>query len=538
MVRQSKSPNDLVVQGSILAAAALIVRLIGFFYRIPLVNLLGEEGMGYYSSAFEIYSLLLIISSYALPAAISKIISKQIALKKYKEANHIFRASLLLGLLIGLIMSLFLYFQAENIASFTGVTGSVYAMKALAPALLIFSILAVFRGYFQGMNTMVPTAISQIIEQVFNAIFSLSMAYVMLKQGMVYGAAGGTLGTGIGALFGLLFLVMIYRMAKPMLKRQIRKDSVSTKDEGILSYWHIIVITAVPMIIGSTAYNLSNIVDMIMFQRALFFHGHEEAYVAAQYGLLASKYRLILTLPISIASALAAASIPSITSALVKKAYIEVKNKAKFAIRIVLMISIPSACGLGFLARPILTMLFGTTSIDIATKLMQIGAVSIVFFSLSAISIGILQGINLIKIPLIHSIIALGIKVIIMGILLYVFDFGLMGAVITNIIFSIIVAVLNFRSIQKHILLNLNYKVDVAYPSIAGIIMGIVAVLIHMMIVAITHSNTIGTLIAIMVAIIVYFVILVRLGGLREADLASMPMGNKMLSVFKRLKLM
>ncbi|MCF8018733.1 MAG: polysaccharide biosynthesis protein [Vallitaleaceae bacterium] len=538
MVSTKKASNHMVVQGGILASASLIVRLIGFFYRIPLVNILGEEGMGYYSSSFEIYSFMLIISSYALPAALSKIISKKITLRKYKEAHQIFKAGLLLGAFVGLITSSIMYFQAQNLASLIGSPGSVHAMRALAPALLIFSILAVFRGYFQGMNTMVPTAISQIIEQVFNAIFSLVMAYALLSQGVAFGAAGGTLGTGIGTLFGLLFLIFVYRMARPYFGKRMASDRVSTVEDGLFDYWQIIVMTSVPMLIGSTAYNLSGLVDTVLFQRGLLFQGYEPAFVAGQYGILASKYKLILTLPISVASALAAASIPGITSLMAKKEYAAVQHRGKQAIKMVLLVSIPSAFGLAFLAEPILLMLFGAKNIEIASLLMRLGAMTVIFYSVSAICIGILQGLGMIRVPVHHSLVALGVKVVFMIILIYVFDFGLIGAVLSNIIFSGLVATMNYLSIEKKIHLNMDYRVSVMYPLIAGLMMGIVAMVVHMMVMAMSNSNVIGTLTAIMIGGLFYVILLIKIGGITEAELLIFPKGNRLVALAKRLRLM
>ncbi len=314
--RSKSTTSDLAVQGGILAATSLIVRLIGFFYRIPLVNMLGTEGMGYYSSAFEIYSYMLVISSYALPSALSKIISRKLALKRYREAHQIFRSALLLGLLIGVIMSSILYFAAEPLSILVGSEGGAMGFRALAPSMLFFTFLAVFRGYFQGHNTMVPTAVSQIVEQIFNAAFSLGLAAFFLRETIQKGAAGGTLGTAFGVGAGLIFMVVIYLFARPSIHKRLKRDQASIGIPNIFTSWQIIYMTAIPMMIGSSIYNLSNIVDMVLFQRGLLSHGYEQAVVSSMYGVLSSKYRLILTLPISISSALAAASIPSIAASM------------------------------------------------------------------------------------------------------------------------------------------------------------------------------------------------------------------------------
>lgn len=538
MSKKNRSAGNLALQGGILAATSLIVRLIGFFYRIPLVNILGVEGMGYYSSSFDIYAYMLVISTYAMPSALSKIISNRIALKRYKEAQQIFKAALLLGLIVGLLTSSILFFQADRIAMIVGSAGSAMAMKALAPSLLVFSVLAVFRGYFQGHNTMVPTAISQVIEQVFNAVFSLSLAYLFLRQGLVYGAMGGTLGTGIGAFFGLVFIFIIYMMVHPRFKEHIDQAPSDEQVPGLFTNWQIIFMTAVPMLIGSSVYNMANLIDMVMVQRGMLFQGYEPKFVSEMYGVLAAKYRLILTLPISIVSALAAASIPSISTSMANKDYPMVQQKATFAVKIVFLISVPSAMGLGFLAKPILWMIFGTDTLYISAQLMQIGAVSVVFFSLSGISIGILQGLGKMMVPVKHSIVALIAKVIMLYILVFVFDTGLVGAVIAGVLFSIIVALTNFHSIQTEIELNLHIKQIAGVPIIAGMVMSGAALVLYEGLIFLTKSNTVGTLVAIVVAVPVYLTVLIWLDGISEEEMALLPAGRKMVGFCKKVHLM
>ena len=315
-------------------------------------------------------------------------------------------------------------------------------------------------------------------------------------------------------------------------------DTVSSEEEGLFDYWQIIVMTSVPMLIGSTAYNLSGLVDMVLFQRGLLFQGYEPNFVAGQYGILASKYKLILTLPISIASALAAASIPGITSLMVKKEYKAVQHRGKQAIKMVLLVSIPSAFGLGFLAQPILLMLFGAKNIEIATLLMRLGAMTVIFYSVSAICIGILQGLGMIKVPVHHSLVALCVKVVFMFIFIYLFDFGLVGAVLSNIIFSGLVATMNYLSIEKEIHMHMDYKRSVMYPLIAGLMMGVLAMLTHMMVMAISHSNVIATLTAIMVGGLFYVILLIKMGGITEVELLMFPKGSKLVALAKRLRMM
>ncbi len=265
-------------------------------YRIPLVNILTDEGNGYYGVAYDVYSYLLIISSYGFPAAISKIIAAKLSKNKYREAHKIFRASLVLSIMFGALTSSGLYFGAPYIAAFIEVEGAVFALQGLAPALFIFSFMAVIRGYFQGMNTMVPTAISQVIEQIFNAVFSIVLAFLLLERGYGYAAAGSSLGTASGAFFGSVFLVFVYFAMRPVVKKKVFEDPHDTDSGNIIYYWKLLLMTSVPMVIGTSTFHLTNLVDMVMFNKALAYHQYNPTQIATLYGILSGKYKILITL--------------------------------------------------------------------------------------------------------------------------------------------------------------------------------------------------------------------------------------------------
>lgn len=208
--KNRRRASSVVLQGSILAAAALISRVIGFLYKIPLANILTDEGNGYYANAATIYSFFLVLSTFSFPIAISKLIAEKNATKQYHESQVIFKSAIMLAVFLSIICSLLVWFVSEFLAQLMGTDKNIMPIRAVIPSLLFFSVLAVIRGYFQGMNYMMPTAISQIIEQMFNLTFSLLLASIMIPLGVEYAAVGGTLGTGIGALAALLLMIFIY----------------------------------------------------------------------------------------------------------------------------------------------------------------------------------------------------------------------------------------------------------------------------------------------------------------------------------------
>ncbi len=527
--------NNLALQGSILIIASVIVRLIGFFYRIPLVNLIGDEGMGYYGKAFDIYKFGLIISSYGLPSAVSKLISARTTKKKYKEAHKIFKTALLLSVFIGLLSAGILYFGAYGLAAISADPSAVYAIRALAPGMLVFAVMAVFRGYFQGMNTMMPTAVSQVFEQVFNAVFSIVMAHILLSNGTAFGAAGGTLGTSIGTFAGLITLIIIYVMANRSIKKRIHRDTHTHRLPSYMGVSKLLFYTSMPILIGSVTFHLTNFVDMIMFNNAMLFHGYAEKIVTTSYGIYTGKYSLVITLPVSIAAALGTATIPSITASLVKKNFTELKAKTDLAYRFIMVLAIPSCVGIFIFAKPILLMFFGTDNIGIASMLLKIGALSIICFGISTISIALLQGINQLKRPVYNAMKSLIIKILFNIIFLFVFNTNLYGAVITNVIFAFSSAYFNMKDVNRTIQFKVNIKRTFIIPTIAALIMGAASFGLYIVFFYITYSNVFSLILAIGMAIFIYMAILMLFKGLSVSELRSLPKGKTLVRILKKV---
>lgn len=531
--------NSLVLQGSILAIAALIVRLIGFFYRIPLVDILLDEGNGYYTSAFIIYTFFLMVSTYGFPAAISKMTSEKFAEKRYREAHNIFRSALFLAILLGSMFSLVLWFGSDTLAIISGGSkNSSLAIQATVPALFFFSILSVYRGYFQGMNTMVPTAISQIFEQIFNAGFSLLLAILLVKKGLAYGAAGSVLGTGIGALSALLFIMFIYSIThRKIIKKNLLKDKTNYIKKSMFRYWKQIFMVSVPIVIGTAIFNFTSVIDMFMFKRAIIFHGNTVQFAESLFGVYTTKNQLLINLPVTIAAALSMASIPSISASVIQKNIKEVRNKVESAIRATILVVIPATVGEFVMAGPIIHMLFRKGDLELATNLLQIASISIIFFGLSTVSVGLLQGLGKLRMQIWTASIALILKVIFNVLLLFVFNMNIYGAVIANNLFSIVYSLLNIYMVHRYIPLRMDFHHTIIKPLIAAIFMGITCFLMYYLLGILSVNPILATLIAIIIGIIIYSILLLKLKGISEKEIIDFPKGVKILKVLKRLRL-
>ncbi len=545
MENNSKAMN-IVKQGAILAMAGIFARFIGFLYRVPLTAILGDRGNAIYSSGYYIYTLFLIISSAGLPAAISKMVSERLAENKYREAHSIFRISLLFAFVTGFLSMLILYFFAIPLENFGGVSGSRYAIMTLAPTVFIVSIMSVYRGYFQGMKSTMPTAISQVSEQIINAIFSIVMCYALfnaafttaLVGGNVAGAAaGGTIGTGVGALFGLITLMYIYSKYKPEIFRNARRDKSSVADSSVLL--KELMFTAVPIILGSAVFSLTNIIDMKMIMNRLMSSG---AFTTDQaevlYGQLAGKYLVITSLPISISTSLATASIPEIAEEITLRNRDNANSKINFTVKLAMIISIPAAIGISVLANPILWCLFPTQRDG--GILLMVGGISVIFLALTQILGGMLQGISKYYIPVFAAICGAVVKIIINYKLVAIPEINVVGAVIGTIVCYMIASMIDLYFVQK--LTKVRFDIGGIFfkPLFSAIVMGVCVLVSYKaiflgcnMIFNDYLSNLIGMLVSIMIGAGVYFVFLYKIKGLTRDEIVNMPFGSRIATKLK-----
>ena len=283
MEQKEYRKHKFLMQGSILAIAGILVRIIGLIYRIPMISIIGTKGSGYYTSAYSVYSLFLILSSYSFPAAISKIISERLAEGRFKDVKTVVKYSLILAFFVGIIMFSIMYFGADLISLFHRKRLLKFALRALAPTLFIMSFLGIFRGVFQGMGNMIPTAISQIFEQIANAITSIVFAYVLFNKGKVanliyesteysyaFGAEGGAIGTGVGAFTALVVLLFMFFSLYSKYKKFLNNNN-NYEPETRTKVYSVLFSTIVPIIISSTIYNLTTVVDDLIFSNVLTF---------------------------------------------------------------------------------------------------------------------------------------------------------------------------------------------------------------------------------------------------------------------------
>ncbi len=549
MNTQPKKNNSFLMQGAILAIAGIITRLIGIAYRIPVTNILGEEGQGYYGSAFSIYNIALLLTSYSLPLAVSKLVSARVAKGERKNAFRIFKGALIFALVVGsavaIVVFVFSDFIAEHIMS---LKLSAYALRVLAPGLLIVAVMGVIRGFFQGMGTMVPTAISQILEQIVNAIVSIIGASYLLQMGReaamsqgdssvayAYGAAGGTLGTVSGAAFGLLFLIVLFRLFYPTFKRQMLRDH-KKKTERYGRIYKVLLLTIAPVILSSAIYNINETIDIGVFSNVMTAQGHSQQNIAALLGRFSGHYNVMIHIPVAVANALGASLIPSLTGTIAnggtKK---QIHGKINMVIRSTMMIAIPSFIGFLVLAKPMLSLLF-SGDMTLSARMLQLGAITTVFFCLSTVTNAILQGLNKMTTPVKHAAVSLVIHLIGVFIMLVMFKWSIFALVAGNIIFSLSMCILNAKALRRAVSYRQEIGRTFVIPSIAAVIMGVVAYAIYMLSMLIVPNGA-AVLLALFIAVVVYGICLLKLGGFLPSEILAFPKGSVILSFLQRLHL-
>lgn len=540
----SKNKTNFLVQGSILAFAGILVRVIGIIYRVPVNNILGEEGVTYYGAAYDVYSLFLLISSMSMPLAVSKIVSAKVAKKQIKNAYRAFLGALAIGAAIGIIVSSIIFFGADGFAKIWGYPSAAYAIRVLAPVLLIMSILGVLRGFFQGMGTMIPTAISQILEQIANAIVSVVGATFLFKMGKdvgqsaAYGAAGSTLGTLVGAAVALGFLIVVYIMYAPSLKKQIKKNR-HVEAEPYDKLAKELLLTILPVLLSTTIYNFSSILDSGVFGNICshIFKMSEDVY-AAMYGVYSGSYKLLTTAPIAVASALSSAIIPSVIRSVMEGNKRATFTKIESSMRLTMIFAIPAGVGLSVLGGPVLDLLFNLDRMAEATSIMRLAVLTVVVFSMSTISNAILQGIDRMKAPIINALISMVIHYVALVLLLVVGKTNLYAVVIADIIFGLSVSILNAICIYRYI----GYKQEVIktflLPLAASAIMAVFALGAYKLVFMVIKSNAISCIFAIGVAVAVYCISLLLVKGIGEEELLMIPKGNSIVRLLKKVHLL
>ena len=539
---KKRKGDDFLLQGAILAAAGIIVRFIGLIYKIPMTRILGDEGIGYYNTAYEIYNIGLILSSYSLPLAISKLLAGYEYKGERENSRRVLVCGGVLGAVAGGVVTAGLLAGAEKIAEVIFKSpGSALPLRVMAPTILVFSLMGVLRGYFQGHGNMVPTSVSQIVEQLVHAAVSIWASFDFMRRfagkenPASYGAAGGTLGTFAGAAAAFVLLAVLTAKHVTKQKRMHSAKAAGEKSEETASLKHIFMLlflTVLPIILSQTVYQLSGTVDNALFGNLMSAKGLDEAQRQSMLGIYSGKYRLLTNVPVAIATSLGASMIPSIVMSRLGKDTEEVRHKIGITIKFNMLLAIPCAVGMGVLASPVMQLLFGDSR-KISSDLLRLGSCAVVFFSLSTVTNAVLQGIDLMRKSVTHSAVSLLIHVIFVYVMLKWLDWGVYGLVIGNVTFALVVCILNWRAIGRELGYRQEVRRTFLLPLCAATAMGASTAAVYSL-TRLWAGNTVGVIAAVCAGIIVYGAGILKLKAVTREELEEMPLGRSLSLVFFR----
>ncbi|MFA9422027.1 MAG: polysaccharide biosynthesis C-terminal domain-containing protein [Sedimentibacter sp.] len=524
------SKESFIKGAAILSIAGLLVKILGAIYRIPLTNLIGTEGIGYYQPAYNIYNLLLVVSLAGFPTAIAKLVSERRALQNYEGAYQVYKVSRWGLFLIGLVSSIFVLIFAKNLVTFIGFPGSYYSMIALVPALFAVPLLSAYRGFFQGTQNMVPIAISQIVEQVFRVSVGLYLAYAFVGKGLEEAAAGATFGASIGGLAALVLIYLIFFFSKKGIKEEISLSSHNKKEP----VWDIVknlLYIAIPITIGASIAPLMGMMDSYIVSNRLATIGYTSIQIADMYGELSGTAQTLINFPQVFSTAVAMSLVPVITESFTRKQYDKLNTTANIGVKISLIIGLPCGIGLYLLAEPIIALLYssiGPAKHISSGALLQILAISVIFLTLVQAFTAILQSINKQFHPVKNLAIGLVVKVVISYILIGMPSVNIKGAAISTTIAYLVVALLNWYDINRKTEIKINLIKVSARPLLSTAAMAVAVEVVFRVVKLILGSQNLATLVSIAIGGVVYIICLFLTGAITEEDLELIPKGEKL----------
>ena len=537
-MESNKSKDSFLKGAIILGAAGIIVKIMGAFFRIPLGNLIGSNGMGYYQAAYPVYTLFLTLATAGFPTALAKLVSEKTAIGDHRGANKIFKVAYMVLLITGLISFCILFFGSNYIVTYIMKNpGAHYAMLAIAPALLFVPAMSSYRGYFQGKRDMSKIAISQVVEQFFRVILGIGLAYYFMQSsGPKMGAAGAIAGATIGAVGSMGYLIITYLRESKQRKAEINA-SKRFKEESVGKILKKILVVAVPITIGAAVMPLVNMVDNVIVTRRLMDGGYTLEQAVSLFGQLTGMAMAIVNLPSVITSAIGMSLVPSISESFALGKLAKARKETKSSIKITLLVVLPCAFGIASLAEPIMNLLYpaeqglGSILFTVSPAIIFLGLI----FSLN----GILQGMGKPMIPVIALSIGMLFKIVISYSLTSIPEINVKGSGLGTVTAYAVASLIELYFVKKYMGVRFGKKEFIIKPLLTVVTMfaavklsyGLIADMVGL-------GNTIGTIISIGIGAIVYVFVLLGLGGMTKDEVLMLPKGEKIYSFLRKLNIM
>ena len=543
------------LQGTaVLAMATVLVKLMGFLFKVPLNNIIGEDGFGYFNTAYDVYNVLLMISTTGLPVAMSRMISQAQTLGNHAQIKRIYRTSLYVFLTIGMVGSLgMLFFCRQLSVMVTTNENSWAAIAALAPCVLLICLVSAYRGFFQGQSNMTPTSVSQIFEAVTRLVVGLGLAWLVMKltgeaavraQGIVlasgetaqdYGditlAAGGAiLGVTLGSLISVVYLHHKFRQSNQILSLGggTAKSTRSTMKE-LLSI-------AVPITLGSAGLQIINLFDTMIYMRRLTGALQWTEKMADSAKGVYNFCQTVFALPCSFIPTITIAVSPAITASLTRKDLAEAKATSESSVRTMALIAMPCAAGLFVMAEPVIRLLCSTYTedkIQLAATMLAILGLTVIFNSLVLLLNAIMQAHGDVVTPVVNMLIGGIIKIIVNYILVGQPNLNIVGAPIGTFICYISITALDLIAMKRHISARPAIFKNIIRPGLASAIMGAATFMVYRVLSNAISSWKLACLLSLAFAVVLYAVLVVFLRCLTYEDCMLLPKGEKIAKILR-----
>lgn len=532
------SKQTFLKGAAILGLAGLIVKIIGAFYRIPLAYIIGPEGMGLYQMAYPIYTTLLYISVAGVPTAISKMVAERIALGYRREAHRVFYISFRFLVILGLITMILLLAGTPLLAIYLKNPKALYAFVAIAPSLFFVSAISAYRGYFQGMQQMVPTALSQIIEQLGKLVFGLWLARLWMPKGVQYGAMGAVLGVTISEVIALIMLIITYNIKRSYIRAAVQRDPHRRYRETTSAIMNQLLHIAIPITIGGLVIPLVNITDLMIIPRRLAQLGLSVQQSTELYGYLTGYANTLVNFPQVITLALSTSLVPAVSEAAILKDVEGLRERSSIAVRLTILLGLPSALGMAILAKPILQLLYQTLTADqlaISSGILELLAFAVIFLTLVQTSAGVLQGLGKVMIPVINlfwgAVLKVGLNYVLVGIP----SLNIRGAALGTIACYGLAAFLDLMAVKRHTNIKFDAMVFLVKPAVASGAMITAVWVLYKWLYVFLNSSGMATLAAILIGIVVYVLMLMAIGAITYSDLRQIKRFDRIADILYRM---
>ena len=546
MSETSKKQNFL--QGAaLLAAATAIVKLIGAFYKLPLNMAIGAEGYSYFTTAYDIYSVMLLISTAGLPVAVSRMISQASTLEHYTRMRKIFRTSLVMFAIMGALTSVLMIFGAKPLANIMNQPDAWISIACLGPCGILICLMSAYRGYFNGQGNMAPTSVTQVIEAFVKLVVGLALAFMLIRMtGSVAMAAGGAiLGVTMGSALALVYMLAKFRPAYRGLP-VTSEDPGTTKD----TVKELLVI-AIPITIGSAGLQLLTVIESGLYMDRLVYLIESGQYMSHMVGGAVTAQKAAATLkglfnmtqtifnmPCAFIIPIAVSVLPAVTSFLTLGDHKGVRETEESASRITGLLSLPCAVGLTVLARPIMALLGGYEGeqLELSAQFMAIQGITVFLYAIIQYTNALLQSHGYVNVPVINMLSSGVVRLVLVYVMVGNPNLGLMGAPLGAFIGYLLIAVLNLVAIQQKVEQKPKLLKNLLRPAMPALVMGVVVFFCYKALVGvlgIDGSRVILAGLPIAVGVVVYFVCVVLMKSITKEDCLLLPKGEKIAKLLR-----